>query len=206
VLKGGALTMWGGRPDLMEVTEIAFDPYQAGRILVGTRDAGIICTADDGRTWRTIYDSDKINYITAFHFQPAGSVFVSSYGHGLWLLQATKGCPKTYNFKWDQSPDVTINPNTGEIARTVPPSAPRGIALPNNPKLFVTSTELARTAPDDFLTVAGRAFPAGQEIVLRCHEVGSLDGTARVDKAGKFWARLKLPGRPTPRYVYGRSV
>ncbi len=46
--------MWGGKPDLMEVTEIAFDPYQPGRILVGTRDAGIICTGDDGRTWRTI--------------------------------------------------------------------------------------------------------------------------------------------------------
>ncbi len=114
VLRGGALRMWGGKADFMEVTEIAFDPYNPGRILVGTRDAGIICTADDGRTWRTIYDSDKINYITGFHFHPSGSVYVASYGHGLWQIEATKGCPKTYDFPWDVRPDV----NTGRGARS----------------------------------------------------------------------------------------
>lgn len=193
VLKGGALMMWGGKPDLMEVTEIAFDPYQPGRILVGTRDAGIVCTADDGRTWRTVYDSDKINYITAFFFQPSGSVYISSYGHGLWQMNAAKGCPKTYSFPWDQPPDVSVTlSNAGAIARTVPPPTPRGIAFPNNPKLFLTF-EPARGAPDDYLTISGRGFPASQEIALRCREIESLAQTTRVDKAGQFSARLRLP-------------
>lgn len=41
VLQGGKLKIWGGKADLMEVTEIAFDPYQKGRILVGTREAAL---------------------------------------------------------------------------------------------------------------------------------------------------------------------
>jgi hypothetical protein len=73
VLRGGALKMWGGKADLMEVTEIAFDPYQPGRILVGTRDAGIICTANDGRRWRTIYDSeDQVHHRLPFSPQRSG--------------------------------------------------------------------------------------------------------------------------------------
>jgi hypothetical protein len=194
VLRGGELTMWGGKPDLMEVTEIAFDPYQPGRILVGTRDAGIICTADDGRMWRTIYDSDKIKYITAFHFHPSGSVYISSYGNGLWQMTSAKGCPKSYSFKWDQSPEVNVGvSNAGAIARTGPAPAPRGIALPDNPKLFLTFAQAARGASEEYLTVAGRGFPAGQQIVFRCREIASLSATARVDKAGQFSVRQELP-------------
>ena len=98
--------MWGGKPDLMEVTEIAFDPYQKGRILVGTRDAGIICSANGGKTWRTIFDLPKINYITGFHFRPEGAVYISSYGHGLWYLKATTGCPEAEDLPWDRKPPI----------------------------------------------------------------------------------------------------
>ena len=91
VLKGGQLNIWGGKPDLMEVSEIAFDPYQKGRILVGTRDAGIICSPNRGKTWRTILDLPKINYITGFHFRPDGGVYISSYGHGALVSQGSDG-------------------------------------------------------------------------------------------------------------------
>ena len=203
VLKGGSLMMWGGKPDLMEVTQIAFDPYHAGRILVGTRDAGIICTADDGQTWRTIYDSDKVNYITGFHFHPSGAVYISSYGQGLWELKAAKGCPKTYRLPWDVKPPPVVNPNaasTGALARgskIPPPSPPRGIADPNNPKLFLSSSSpngaTTVLGPDDVLEVSGRGFPAGQDVRVRVRGDELLDEAAHVDPAGQFSTRVRLP-------------
>ncbi len=111
-------------------------------------------------------------------------------------MNSAKGCPKTYSFPWDQSPDVNINfPNAGAIARTVPPPTPRGIALPDNPKLFLTFAQPARGASGEYLTVAGRGFPAGQQIVFRCREIASLSATARVDKAGQFSVRQELPAK-----------
>ncbi len=202
VLKGGSLMMWGGKPDLMEVTEIAFDPYHSGRILVGTRDAGIICTADDGRTWRTVYDSDKVNYITGFHFHPSGAVYISSYGQGLWYMKAAKGCPKSYRLKWDVSPPV-VNPNaesTGALARDAnlpPPPPPRGIADPSNPKLFLSASDSTGTTtvlgPDDVLEVSGRGFPAGEDVGVRIRGGKLLDETIHADPDGLFSTTVRLP-------------
>jgi hypothetical protein len=203
VLKGGALKMWGGKPDFMEVTEIAFDPYQSGRILVGTRDAGIICTADNGRTWRTIYDSDKMSYITAFHFHPSGGVYISSYGQGLWYLKTVIGCPKTYSFRWDQ-PTVEVLENEIPDAReiTQPPAA-RGIALPNNAKLFLSTDEshngAASLGPDNDLIISGRGFPPGSQIVLRVIEGTFLDRVVSSDQEGHFTVKVQLP----PELPYG---
>jgi hypothetical protein len=193
VLRGGALQMWGGKADLMEVTEIAFDPYNPGRILVGTRDAGIACTADDGRTWRTIYDSDKIGYVTGFHFHPSGMVFVSSYGHGLWRIRATKGCPKTYRFPWDVTPPVADPGEFGTLARDVPPPAPRGIAVADRPKLFVVVQASAGDGDLQELTIAGRGFAPGQDVALQCREFEGLSVKARADRTGQFSVRLPLP-------------
>ncbi|HKQ52935.1 MAG TPA: hypothetical protein VJT74_11235, partial [Pyrinomonadaceae bacterium] len=79
VLRGGELQLSDGSGYRLEVTEIAFDPYfhpeYGNRIFVGTRDAGIICSANDGRSWRTVLYSDRIKYITGFHFLPNGGVY-----------------------------------------------------------------------------------------------------------------------------------
>ena len=58
---------------------------------MGTRDAGVICTTDDGKTWRTIKNSERINYVTGFHFYPNGAVHIASWGHGIWFLQKNVG-------------------------------------------------------------------------------------------------------------------
>ena len=183
--------MWGGKPDFMEVTEIAFDPYQPGRIPVGTRDAGIICTANNGRTWRTIYDSDKISYITAFHFHPSGGVYISSYGQGLWLLKAAIGCPRAYDFPWDQPPGEVLEPSQSPAA----PSPARGIALPNNAKLFLSDSRngAASLGPDTDLIIAGRGFPPGSQIVLRTLEGKFIDEVVTTNQAGQFTVKLQLP-------------
>lgn len=189
VRRGGALNLYGGKADLMGVTHIAFDPYHPRRILVGTRDAGIACSSDGGRTWRTIYDSDKIHYITSMHFTPNGAVYISSYGQGLWQLKAATNCPKSYSFPWDDRrpfPD-----NIGDrpvLERAALPPAPKGIAAPDRPKLLAE-----RVRDGEVLMIAGRGFPPNREIDLRSPELGKLAGRARADAAGKLATKLALP-------------
>lgn len=86
VTQRNKLLLYGGHPYLMQVTEIAFDPYNPSRILVGTRDAGIIISEDSGNSWSTIPYSENITYITGFFFKRDNTVMVSSYGRGLWKL------------------------------------------------------------------------------------------------------------------------
>ena len=194
VLRGGALRMWGGKADLMQVTEVAFDPYDPQRILVATRDAGIACSADGGRIWRTIYDSDKIQYITGLHFLPNGAVFISSYGHGLWRLQPTKGCPKTYDFPWDvgRPTPVGASDTAGVLGRSVPPPVPRGIPASDRPKLFLEVRETEGDSDPDYLELSGRGFPGDLEIALQCREIESLETRVRTDASGRFSTRLPL--------------
>src|SRR6185436_15820179 len=139
VLAGGRLKMYDVDDYHMQVTKIAFDPYHDGRILVGTRDAGVICTADDGKTWRTIKDSGRISYVTGFHFYPNGAVHIGSWGHGLWFLQKTTVCSKTETPYWERVSPVGEVETAGALARgkLEEPPAPRGIADPSVAKLFV---------------------------------------------------------------------
>jgi hypothetical protein len=192
VLRGGAVRMWGGKADFFQVTEIAFDPYHPRRILVGTRDSGIACSADDGATWRTIYDSDKILYITGFHFHPSGSVYISSYGRGLWQMEpgaGGSGCPKSYDFPWDVK--VIVATDGGVLARGAPPPMPRGIAASGRPKLFVTFEE--QEPEGDRLAVAGRGFAPSQDVILRCREFERVQTRVRADAKGQFVTTLELP-------------
>ena len=210
VLKGGLLKMYDGSDYRMQVTKIAFDPYKEGRILVGTRDAGVVCTTDDGKTWRTIKHSDRINYVTGFHFYPNGAVHISSWGQGIWYLDRTNGCSKTDPPYWDRRPPVgEIEETAGALAtraRREPP-APRGEAYPGVAKLNLwtgfPSSGLAGVGPDNTLEVAGRGFPADEDVTLRIREEDSepfMDGekeppyqTVRIDKGGMFSVSLRLP-------------
>ena len=177
VLKGGQLKMYDIDDYHMQVTKIAFDPYMEGRILVGTRDAGVICTTDDGKTWRTIKQSDRISYVTGFHFYPNGAVHIASWGHGIWYLDRTNGCSETDPPYWERRPPVgEIEETGGVLAARKPkePPAPRGEAYPGVAKLLVSSaypsSGVAALGPDNRLEVWGRGFPAGQEVTLRIRE------------------------------------
>ncbi|MEL6363931.1 MAG: hypothetical protein AAFR11_03715, partial [Pseudomonadota bacterium] len=79
-----------GRDSYMQVTHISFDPYDDAKIFVGTRDAGVICSRDGGATWRMIRKTDRIRYVTGFQFRPDGTVWVSSYGRGLWKIKPSR--------------------------------------------------------------------------------------------------------------------
>jgi len=89
VTDGGALRLWDGGAYLMQVTHIAFDPYRDGRILVGTREAGVLCSDDGGVHWGRIPKSRPILYATGFQFRQDGNTLISTYGRGLWSLLAS---------------------------------------------------------------------------------------------------------------------
>lgn len=72
---------WG-----MEVTTIYFDPFDSHRILIGTREAGIIWSGDGGATWAPVPGSEKILYCTGFFMTHSNEGYASSYGRGLWKL------------------------------------------------------------------------------------------------------------------------
>lgn len=88
VTRNGQLRLWDGSAYMMQVTHIAFDPYREGRILVGTREAGIMCSNDGGAHWGKIPASDRVLYVTGFQFSPGGDTWVATYGRGLWKLDA----------------------------------------------------------------------------------------------------------------------
>ncbi|MCA9861067.1 MAG: hypothetical protein KC438_15170, partial [Thermomicrobiales bacterium] len=91
VLESGNLLMYK-HPYHMQVTHIGFDPYDGDRILVGTRDAGIMQSVDRGETWSKIAGSERALYVTGFFFQPNSDVIVSTYGRGLFRLSWAAGC------------------------------------------------------------------------------------------------------------------
>jgi len=203
VLRGGQLKLWDDSPYRMQVTEIAFDPYfnprYGNRIFVGTRDAGIICSADGGQSWRTVKNSDQMKYIVAFHFEPNGGVFVAAYGHGIWYMKPAQGCPESYKLPWDMRPPV-VDQNlvqTGGVARKEMPAPPRGIADPTVPKLLVSASVPPSGATalgaDNVLTVSGRSFPPGAEITLRIASANVSPQQVRVDTRGQFSTTVRLP-------------
>lgn len=204
VLRGGELRLWDSSAYRMEVTEIAFEPppptgRYLNRIFVGTRDAGIICSADAAKTWRTIKDSDKIKYVTGFHFQQNGGVYVSSYGHGLWYIKPTPGCPQAYTLPWDAKPPVA-DPNPAPVVMsrsTDMPPPPRGIPDPNNPKLFLTGSVsgsgVAVVGTDNRLHISGRGFPAGATVVLSSPDAALLRQSVPANREGQFALSTKIP-------------
>jgi hypothetical protein len=88
VTNGGRLLLYDQDASHLQVTQISFDPYNVNRILVGTRDSGIILSEDRGRSWTTITGTEVIPYITGFFVSGIDTIVVSSYGRGLWKLRS----------------------------------------------------------------------------------------------------------------------
>ena len=118
VLRGGALKMWGGKADLIQVTEISFDPYNAGRILVGTRDAGIICT---DRRWQNMAHDLRLGQDPVHHW-----FSLPPERHGLhlelrpWTLapEAQLGLPENVSIPLGQREEFRRRPVGSRCART----------------------------------------------------------------------------------------
>lgn len=69
-----------------QITVIEFDQYVTGRILVGTMQAGVFSSCDNGTTWEKAQSSELIPAVSGFYPTTDNTVIISSYGRGLWQL------------------------------------------------------------------------------------------------------------------------
>lgn len=70
-----------------QVHVFAFDPVNSSHILVGTDQAGIFASANGGLTWSALPNTARATAITSFFFDDrTNTVFVGTYGRGLWKL------------------------------------------------------------------------------------------------------------------------
>jgi hypothetical protein len=197
VLQGGELPMYSANPFYMQVTHIGFDPYRPDRIFVGTRDAGIACSADRGATWRLIPGSERITYVTGFHFFPSGVAHASAYGRGLWTLLAHNATCADAAFV--QPPLPSNRPLTAAAARRRP--APKdGAPAPARPvpRLWFGSSLPPAGAqlvgPDALIVLRGERFTAhaGKRLPIVLDKQQRV-GEAVPDANGSFLVRLHLP-------------
>lgn len=68
-------------------------PAAANLVLAGTMEGGIFASNDNGVTWNKIVGSEKATYITSFFWETANTVYVSTYGRGLWKLKVRSVAP-----------------------------------------------------------------------------------------------------------------
>jgi photosystem II stability/assembly factor-like uncharacterized protein len=79
---------------LTQVSYIGFNPDNPQLVLVGTRDAGIFYSWNNGSNWSKIPDSERIPEVSDFYFQTSGNVWASSYGRGLWKIEFAYRAPR----------------------------------------------------------------------------------------------------------------
>jgi hypothetical protein len=69
------------------VTAISFNPLWPSHVLIGTSEGGIYFSGDRGATWGRINGSEPVTYVTSFFWATLNTVYVSTYGRGLWRLE-----------------------------------------------------------------------------------------------------------------------
>ena len=89
-------------------TAIAWDPSNTCHILVGTMQNGVIRSVDGGNTWRRVAGSKVATYVTSFFFPPTGSIWMSTYGRGLWTINVDRSRPANARCAFPRPPgDLT---------------------------------------------------------------------------------------------------
>lgn len=68
------------------VTAISFHPADPSQVLAGTSQGGVYFSADRGVSWARITDSAEAESITSFFWASLNTVYVSTFGRGLWRL------------------------------------------------------------------------------------------------------------------------
>ncbi|HEX6085019.1 MAG TPA: hypothetical protein VF266_10875 [Thermoanaerobaculia bacterium] len=71
------------------VTAVSFSPQDPDLVLAGTNEGGIYVSHGNGApgTWAHVANSDGATYVTSFFWENANSVYVSTFGRGLWKLR-----------------------------------------------------------------------------------------------------------------------
>lgn len=69
-----------------QISSFGFDSACPGHIMVGTLQAGIFQTYDNGGSWQKVSGSEVVPNVSSFFFHRQGQAVVSSYGRGLWTV------------------------------------------------------------------------------------------------------------------------
>lgn len=68
------------------VTAISFSPADPSQVLLGTNEGGIYYSSNGGSSWGRIEGSKGATSITSFFWANLNTVYVSTFGRGLWRL------------------------------------------------------------------------------------------------------------------------
>lgn len=69
------------------VSAVSFYPENPNYVIVGTIEGGLFYSSDRGESWRELPNSAQVKPVTSFYWQSPTSIYISTYGRGLW--QAT---------------------------------------------------------------------------------------------------------------------
>jgi hypothetical protein len=67
-----------------QVTAIAYDPYDPGRVVVGTRRSGVLYSVDGGIRWGRVPGSLRATNVSAFAFDRNANVYIATVGRSVW--------------------------------------------------------------------------------------------------------------------------
>ncbi len=207
VTRNGRFILYDANQYRMQVTHIGFDPYRDDRILVGTRDAGVICSNDGGNTWGQVRGSERMLYVTGFQFRPDGTTVVSTYGRGLWKIRPGGfACRPT---RWprpilETATRVDLPTWRRELARIdeTPDSdertEPYGRDDPLVPRIVLSSDDASTgqvlVGEDEPLYVRGKGFDAaGGPLEVEIDGRKNEKFAARIEPGGTFTFKLQLP-------------
>jgi hypothetical protein len=70
-----------------QITAFGYDPECSGHVMVGTMQAGIFQSFDDGDYWTKVPNSEQVPFVSSFFFSGRDEAVVSSYGRGLWKVR-----------------------------------------------------------------------------------------------------------------------
>lgn len=216
VTRWGSLLIYKG-PYFMQVTHIGFDPYDDNRIMVGTRDAGIMASYDAGETWEKILGSERVLYCTGFFFLPDSTVVVCTYGRGLWRITQQWGClsmggagtraisailglvrgrrgrlREPAGRREESVEEGYVEPDDEEL------SEPTGRDYPERPRVVVSTTIVTMgtpvLGPDGVLDIWGKGFDprAGTPTLLLDGDSLTYEGS-EMRSDGTFSTRLTAP-------------
>jgi photosystem II stability/assembly factor-like uncharacterized protein len=85
---------------------VSFCPQDPRMVIVGTREAGLFLSHDNGATWARIPGTEKATLVTSAHWRSANDVIVSTYGRGLWHLQNEIFIPRVKFEEWCKAPCI----------------------------------------------------------------------------------------------------
>ncbi len=75
----------GGKVDPL-VTAVSFSPQDPSLVVIGTAENGILVSSNRGVTWRKLDKSERAAHVSSFYWEDANTIYVSTYGRGLWKL------------------------------------------------------------------------------------------------------------------------